>query len=65
MTFSLLVLGANLILRQNLNPAIAIGINNMAKNTEDRITQAKTITNKSGNAIILGILDVNCIGLRQ
>ena len=42
---------------QNLNPIIAIGINNIAKATEKNTTDVTTITSRKGMAINLGMFD--------
>ena len=55
---------ANLIARQNLYPMIAIGINKIAKNTENRIMDPAIITNRSGMAIKLGRFEEIRIALR-
>lgn len=53
MTFASFSFLANFIARQNLNPIIAIGINKIAKATENNTTEVTTITSSNGMAINL------------
>ena len=56
---------ANLIIRQNLYPMIAIGISRIAKNNENRIMEPAIITNSSGMATMRGRFEEIRIALRD